>query len=363
MCYTERCNASSQAVTIYTSSDGFLTKYFVYTSGEYIDVAQAEVNALSRPLALDEISWEERVGLIDSSTNPVSFLLERAALVKEAGIILGEIEELDAIETNLSDDVLKSSISAEETFSVRVISLTDRKKDRERKEIETKLGEHIRKITNASVSLNSPESRILVFKFRNTILVCKSSASQLRHDLRNREPGKKPFFHPSMMNAPLARVMCNLAGVMPGEIVLDPFCGGGGILCEASFIGAKTVGIDLNWRLLMGAMKNLAAIGNHHTFIQGDIRTLPIRECDCIVTDPPYGRSSSTRGAYAIHLVESLLGNIDSVLRRRGESLCICGSSEMNIQKIANNYGLKVSQMLQIKVHSGLVRNILTIKF
>lgn len=128
-------------------------------------------------------------------------------------------------------------------------------------------------------------------------------------------------------------------------------------------MGAKTVGIDLNWRLLTGSIENLTAIGYNHSFIQGDVRKIPISKCDCIVTDPPYGRTSSTRGAYAIHLVESLLENVDSILRRRNESLCICGSSEMNIQDVVNSYGLKVGQALQIKVHSGLVRDILTIVF
>jgi putative methyltransferase (TIGR01177 family) len=166
-----------------------------------------------------------------------------------------------------------------------------------------------------------------------------------------------------MMNASLARVMCNLASVMPEEIVLDPFCGGGGILCEASLIGAKTVGMDPNWRLLKGGKKNLAAIGTRYTFIQGDVRNLPIRECDCIVTDPPYGRASSTRGAHALRLVESLFGNVDSLLSRRNDSLCICGDSEMNIRNKAEEYGLIVGQALYIRVHSGLVREVLTIGF
>jgi tRNA (guanine10-N2)-dimethyltransferase len=166
-----------------------------------------------------------------------------------------------------------------------------------------------------------------------------------------------------MMNASLARVMCNLAGVMPGEIVLDPFCGGGGILCEASLIGAKTVGIDLNWRLLVGGLENLSAIGNGHSLIQGDVRKIPISKCDCIVTDPPYGRASSTRGDHSAHLVERLLGNIDSLLRRRTQSLCICGDIEMKIRNIAETHGLNIGQALQIRVHSGLVRELLTIGF
>jgi tRNA (guanine10-N2)-dimethyltransferase len=340
-----------------------LTKYFVYISGEHIDVAQAEVNALVRLLKLDEILWEDRIGLIDSPVNPVPFLLERAALVKEAGIVLTETTELDTLESELSEDVLKNSIESTDTFSVRTISLAEKNKFKDRQEIESGLGARIKQVTGAGVSLDSPQSRILVLLSKDSIRVCETFASELRPNLRAREPGRKPFFHPSMMNATLARVMCNLAGVMPDEIVLDPFCGGGGILCEASLIGAKTVGIDLNWRLLTGGIENLTAIGNNHTFIQGDVRNIPIHECDCIVTDPPYGRASSTRGAHAVRLVESLLRNVDSILRRRNESLCICGSSEMNIQNLVRNSGLEVSQTLHIRVHSGLVREILTIGF
>ena len=120
-----------------------------------------------------------------------------------------------------------------------------------------------------------------------------------------------------MMNATLSRVMCNLAGLMPGEIMLDPFCGGGGILCEASYIGARTIGIDLNWRLLSGSKENLSFTDGDYSVIQGDVRSLPIQQCDCIVTDPPYGRASSTRGARAIELVESLFERIDTILVRR----------------------------------------------
>ncbi len=360
----ERCNASFQAVIIYTSSDDCLTKYFVYISGEHVDVAQAEVNALVRLLKLDKVLWRGRIGLIDSPSNPVSFLLERAALIKEAGTIITETTSSEVLKTDLPEDILKSSIKATESFSVRTVPLTkEKKKFGNRQEIESKLGARIKQVTNAKVSLDSPQLRILVFLSSDTVWVCESSASPLRPDLRDREPGQKPFFHPSMMNATLARVMCNLAGVMPDEIVLDPFCGGGGILCEASLMGAKTVGIDLNWRLLTGSIENLTAVGHNHSFIQGDVRKLPITKCDCIVTDPPYGRTSSTRGAYAIHLVESLLENVDSILRRRNESLCICGSSEMNIGGLVENTGLVVGQALYIKVHSGLVREVLTVGF
>ena len=357
----ERCNESLQVATIYTS-DGCLTKYFVYISGEETSVAKAEVDVLVRLQGFDvEVFWDGRLGLIDSHTSPVQFLLERAALIKEAGVVIAETDSQEELVNNLSDDVLEGAIGAGNTFSVRTVSERGDDSVTERLEIEASLGAHIKRVVGAKVSLANPEVRVLVVFTEGLIRICKSEVSKLRPMLRAREPGRKPFFHPSMMNASLARVMCNLAGVMPGETVLDPFCGGGGILCEASLIGARTVGVDLNWKLLSGSIVNLSSVGHSHSIVQGDTRDLPIRSCDCIVTDPPYGRASSTRGAHAIGLVESLFGRADEILHRRDESICICGTSEMNLKELAERSGLTVNQVLRVRVHSGLVRELLVI--
>ena len=344
------------------TSDGCVTKYFVYISGENIDLAKAEISALSRLLHIKTaVTWDGRMALIESHTDPVSFFLDRAALVKEAGIVLSEVATHDDLCEGLSDDLLISAIGKEETFSVRTISEREEFPVEQRLELETAVGARIKQVVGARVDLENPQIRILVFFTQNSVRICKSITSTLRPMLRAREPGRKAFFHPSMMNATLSRVMCNLARVVPNEVVLDPFCGGGGILSEASLIGARTVGIDLNWELLTGSEANLSLISSDYSIIQGDIRSLPIDWCDCIVTDPPYGRTSSTRGAQSIGLVESLFRRADSVLRRHDESICICGSSEMNLKDLADSMGFVIGQVLQIRVHSGLVREILTL--
>jgi putative methyltransferase (TIGR01177 family) len=356
-----KCSVYLQVAIICTSDD-YLTRYFVYISGEHINAAKAEVNTLARILGIDEtFYWEGRVGLVDSQINLVQFFLERAALVKETGIILSESDIQDDLLGSLSDDMLKDIVGPEETFSVRTISENREYSVNERLNIEARLGAYIRRVAGARVDLEDPQTRILVIFGQDNIRVCRSFASKLRPMLRDREPGKKPFFHPSMMNSALARVMCNLARVMPDEIMLDPFCGGGGILCEASLIGARTIGIDLSWRLLTGCKENLSSITSNYSVIQGDIRNLPIDGCDCIITDPPYGKASSTRGAKSIGLVEALFGKVDSILHRRNESICICGSKEMNLYDLAQSMGLIVNQVLQIRVHSGLVREVLAL--
>jgi len=348
---------------IYTSSDDCLTTYFAYISGENVELAKAEIESLLNQFLVDkELTWQGRLVKIQMSVNPTGFLLERAALVQKAGIILYESSQVDSITQVISEDEWTAHITREDDFSVKTLRVHEDNDLSKRLQIERILGAHIKRVTGAKVNLRSPSVQILVLLLPERILVCKSGTSKLRTLLRNREPGKKSFFHPSMMNSTLARVMCNLAGVRIGDVVLDPFCGGGGILCEASHIGASVIGMDLSWKLLVGAITNLSEISTKYSIIQGDAQHLPIKSVHRIVSDPPYGRASSTRGNVAIKLVESLLENVDSILQSKGECLCLCGDSEMGLPQIAQNTGLIVARQLKLRVHSGLIREIVTVQ-
>jgi tRNA (guanine10-N2)-dimethyltransferase len=308
------------------------------------------------------ITWLGRVAKLQATFSPTMFFLERAALVQRAGILIGEFIHEESVIDEISDECWKDNVLSSDRFSVRTICFEREYDQQKRVEIEIKLGAHIRNVTSAKVDLKSPNTNILVIIIAGRFLVCKSTESKLRRLLRAREPGKKPFFHPSMMNSTLARAMCNLAGVRPGNTVLDPFCGGGGILCEAAYIGASVVGIDRNWRLLEGARTNLSGISSKYSIIQADALYLPIQTIDHIVTDPPYGRSSSTRGAESRELFNSLLRRAPSILQSGGENLCVCASSEMGLSEMIRDVGLHIGYEIKMIVHSGLIREIVTVK-
>lgn len=348
---------------ICTSSDAcVMPTYFVYISGESIDLAKAEVEMLLDHFFLDyKITWIARLAKITLKRSPVNCLLDRAALVQYVGIILADASSVDEFTQLVSDDDWRLHITKQDTFAIKTISLDGEARLNQRLQIERDLGNHIGAITGAKVDLRNPTVQILALIRSDEILICKSNWSKLKALLRDREPGKKAFFHPSMMNSTLARVMCNLAGVRPGDIVLDPFCGAGGILCEASHIGSSVVGIDLNWRLLMGAKRNLSIINENYSLIQGDVQEIPIGLVNRIVSDPPYGRSSSTRGNIAIKLVESLLEQTHSILQSKGECMCLCSDSTMKLSQIVVDSGLIVTRRLNMRVHSGLTREIVVV--
>ncbi len=87
------------------------------------------------------------------------------------------------------------------------------------------------------------------------------------------------------MSPKLARCMVNLTGMIAGDIVLDPFCGTGGILIEAGVMGARVVGADIDERMVEGTIKNLEYCGvKEYEIFQGDARDieLPYKvQCNC----------------------------------------------------------------------------------
>jgi len=61
-------------------------------------------------------------------------------------------------------------------------------------------------------------------------------------------------------NPQIVRVLGNILGIQTGEWVLDPFCGSGTLLLEATHIGWNAIGIDLNPLAVKIAKAKIAAL-------------------------------------------------------------------------------------------------------
>lgn len=108
----------------------------------------------------------------------------------------------------------------------------------------------------------------------------------------------RPFFSPISLHPRYARALVNLSRVRRGERLLDPFCGTGGILIEASLVGARALGSDISEEMVEGCKENMSHFGAGWE----DMRVADVGRIrdefglvDAIVTDPPYGRSATTR--------------------------------------------------------------------
>lgn len=99
---------------------------------------------------------------------------------------------------------------------------------------------------------------------------------------------------PGSTKAPLAYIMAYLARIKPDNLVLDPCCGVGTILIEASkaFPEARYEGVDIQEEAVVYAKANAEVAESKSKFQQGDLRNLPYEDgsVDRIVSNPPWGR-------------------------------------------------------------------------
>ena len=116
----------------------------------------------------------------------------------------------------------------------------------------------------------------------------------------------RPFFSPISLHPKLARALVNLSSIKKGETLLDPFCGTGGIIIEAGLIGAKILGSDIEKKMIEGCKKTLEfyRIKEYELFCSdiGDIHKFVKNSVDAVVTDLPYGKSTTTKGEELSHL-------------------------------------------------------------
>lgn len=216
---------------------------------------------------------------------------------------------------------------------------------------------------NIRVKLDNPESLIKIVAFDDVIyLACEKIKLNKKH-FEDIKPHKRPFFYPGSMSPKLARCMVNLSRVKENELLLDPFCGTGGILIEAGLIGCRVAGSDINWKMKNGTAINLdyCGIENYRTF-HIDVRELKMyEEASAVVTDPPYGISTSTGDMKGNDIFKEFFTSIYNNMKDDAY-LCMASPHYVDLEPIANATGFKILEQYYIKMHRSLTRVITVLK-
>ncbi len=169
------------------------------------------------------------------------------------------------------------------------------------------------KEAGGTIDLEQPRRRFWIASDRRGVFHLLEEVSAVdRAAVAHRRMPQMPFQRPVSLPPRLARGAANLARVAPGGRVLDPFLGTGALLLEAGLLGARLYGIDRDATMVRGAIRNLEFVGvTAEELLVGDAGavefSVPSISFDAILTDPPYGRSSSTGGEGADALVRRVL--------------------------------------------------------
>ncbi|MDH5462670.1 MAG: THUMP domain-containing protein [Candidatus Bathyarchaeota archaeon] len=339
-----------------------MAKLFFLLSGEHPTLPLSELRAILEAEGY-EYKIQERlpqVLLVKADSESVEAVESRSAMTRMCGL---ELFNCDATFPCIIDKAratsLEGSIERGESFAVRVRRVGKTAPNIARLELERKIGKAIsNKAESVTVNLTKPQRTFFGVLSGNRFVFGLKMAEIPAKPFIERNPQKKPFFHPSAMSAKLARCMVNLARPKHGDLVLDPFCGTASILVEAGLMGCQVMGFDVQPHMVRGSLQNLLHYGlEPEGMAVADARRLPLIQTDCIVTDPPYGRSATTLGWNTQQLVEEALSATIERLSK-DQRICIASPESIRIGEIGERLGLKHVESHLVYVHRSLTREI-----
>lgn len=263
----------------------------------------------------------EEAFLVETNRDPVE-LQDRLGGFVKTGTVVGEIPRFNVTSAVAAlIPLVKAAAEGSEgkiTFGISVYQLGDKgmaaqvSRDRQRIGLELKkalkeLGRPVRYVDSKERDLSAVivrENGILetggdwcLIAGADRVYIGKTAATQDYKEWGRRDFGRPAADAKSGMLPPkIARLMVNLTGAEPTEsVLLDPFCGSGTVLMEASVVGFnKLFGQDIETKAVSDTKQNMEWIGADQAEIsQGDAQTISTRivkeSIDAVVTEPYLG--------------------------------------------------------------------------
>ena len=339
-----------------------MAKLFFLLSGEYESLSFGELKAILEAEGCGYILVEklDQTVRLEADTICIQQIQRRSAYTRVCALELFTSEANDEAMTQAAEETdFQEVLNEGETFAVRIRRIKEYSNRDATMTIERKLGKHIlQNTTGASVNLKTPTKTFFGVLTNHKLVFGLRLADIQPKPFVERRPRKKPFFHPSAMNAKLARCMVNLAHAKTGETVLDPFCGTGTTILEASLIGCKAIGTDVQKRMIKGTRRNLAHFGvTAEALLMADARKPPFTRIGCVVTDPPYGKSATTLKSTTKTIVETVLTSAKPLLRK-GQRICIASPKTIQIARLGTALGYRHVESHFAYVHRTLTREV-----
>jgi tRNA (guanine10-N2)-dimethyltransferase len=240
----------------------------------------------------------------------------RIALTQKMGRYLGSF---DASDTSAFADIA----IPEGTFAVRARRYGGMMRNVDTQDLTGKLGKVLSK--NNDVSLKDPDIEVrMLISDKIHVFICDVDVDRTEFEMR--KVSERPFSSPISLHPKYARASINLTGVRNGGIVLDPFCGTGGIVMEAASMGMRAIASDLDERMVSGCTENMEhySLKLYDSDIL-DIGDIPNRftDVDAVVTDPPYGRSAHTAGEDSKSIHARAMTSVNACLRDGGRAAVV----------------------------------------
>jgi tRNA (guanine10-N2)-dimethyltransferase len=341
-------------------------------SGEHDTLPKAELLASLDALGLRYKAQQvaTRLMVIEASIAPATLhLLARrlgmthriyvveGVCAPEEGAVLNFVRSLD----------LETIMREKRTFAVRSRLIQGCRWYAHREVVLKQVGAEI-KSKGYRVDLEHPDHTFVLLGTAQAVLFASLLQVVEKHQFVDTVPRSRPFFSPGVIMPKIARALTNLSGVRENEHFLDPFCGTGGIVIEASKLGAKSIGADVQAKMVRGARENAEVFNLSADLFLGDAARLPVRTAsiDAVVTDLPYGRASliacleprntTEAGGRREQLYHEALVELYRVLKPGRRAVIVANSPAL--AGTARECGFQCREVHRCRVHKSLTRYI-----
>jgi len=337
-------------------------------SGEHDTLPQAELCAIleSENFSYTVKNREKRILVMEVDPEGARRATKRAGLVNQASVVAFEsASDEDAILHSLRRIDFSLWVHPGNRFGVKVTRIKREPVEFNVDELQGKIGSVIWQAMEGQVEigLTSPDVLFLGVINGNRFFFGPHLATRDRKVFSKRRSPLRPFFVPSAIHPKIARVLVNLSRAKPGREFFDPFCGTGGLLLEAAEIGCIPVGFDIDISMLAGSQQNLSHYEVQFYGCVADAREPPIRNgiVKAIAMDPPYGRSSSTRGTTISKLIQASLVSFAPILKSGG-FLCLALPLEYFRENMIPSESFIIKEMHTMRIHRSLRRHIVVLE-
>lgn len=240
-----------------------------------------------------------------------------------------------------------------ENFRVKILNLTNKEIEFDEKQIGSLA---YRKLENPKVELSNPKTQFF-FIFVDDKVVCCTLIKKIEKSFLERKPHLKPELHPTSLSPKLAKALLNLSGIKKG-VLLDPFCGSGGILVEAGLMGLKPIGFDIDKIMLKRAKINLEYYGVKGYELKLQDATKLDRKYGFIVSELPFGKNSrlSMRNLQLLYL--NFLKTLAKTLEKKA---VLVFPDFVDVRGLLKDTKLKIEKEFDYYIHKSMTKKILVL--
>lgn len=326
-------------------------KYLFELGGENIELGKCEAIELLKTEKYEPklVHYKKSIIILDVLKEINKGVIRRLGMTKRVSKVLYYSNK------NNFDEILKEIPIIDikkKSFAIRLI----KKKGISEKEIAIKLGEKIPK-TN-KIELSKPDVKILYYSDKKTVISLWENDLEtyytkcLKHHIKYR-----PFFSPISIHPRISRSMVNLSNSTKGDKVIDPFCGTGGILIEIADMQIEAIGIDILRKMVENSIGNLKHYNLKGRVVKGDIEDIKNYDFKAIVTDPPYGLSTTTKGEGVKELMLRSMEIFTGTMKKEQRVVMAVSNP-----KLINPKDFTLMHKFEWYIHKSLTRYILVLE-